>query len=802
MDNKCFAIELASCESEKEIIDLLQKYSLWDNTRCWRAFGDNDNNWSTIGNQQSDADAALVEKIVNSIDALLMKECMLQGIEPTSDAAPKSIANALETFFGITGGKIQNLTETERTNLAQNNIILAATGNKGVDPNITIIDRGEGQSPLRMPDTILSINKSNKLKVPFVQGKFNMGGTGVLCFCGEHNFQIVICRRCPDIPTNGDASHNLWGVTIVRRERPTSQNGLRSSKFTYLTDESGNILSFEANDGIKIIPSSKGENEVMEFGMFCKMIEYKLPRSRLRTNINMNLYTRLSMLLPNLAYPVYLDECREGFRGHSMHRTLSGLNVRLSDQLTQGESSNIETCVSVSFAIEGQKVDASVYVFKKKNGKDKNGKDREVDLSQYRENEGVLLTQNGQTHGSYDRKFYSRKAVGLSYLADTLLTIVDCTGIDEATREELFMNSRDRTRASVFATKLESFLEEYLKENDVLKQIQQKRREEAISDKLDDEKPLEDVLSSVFKSSTVLSRLFILGNKLHNPTNLGPATEAEDFEGKYNPTFFTIIGKKDNGKDLLYTRNAQVNRKFRIRFKTDAVNDFFSREKYPGTYLLMRDDGACEDHIIHLHNGIATLNVELPTDAKVGDSYRYSFVVTDTNIDRNFENEFAVHVIEQQESQGGNGGRRTPPDGDKPNNNSFAPSGISLPNVREVRKEEWEEHDFTKETALKVINVNGVYDFYVNMDNIHLQTEIKPIVKNEGKMRLLKARYKYSMVLIGLGVLGYYDNHKEDDEQKSMDSPEDMIQRISEMVSPVLLPMIDVMGDDMSDIIN
>ena len=217
MDNKSFAVELALCESERDIIALLQKMGLWDNASCWRAFGDNDNNWSTIGNQQSDADAALVEKIVNSIDALLMKECMKRGIDPTSAEAPHSIAAALERFFNITGGKLQNLTETQRTELAQFNIILAATGNKGVDPNIVIIDRGEGQSPNRMPDTILSINKSNKLKVPFVQGKFNMGGTGALCFCGEHNFQLIICRRCPEIPANGDDSHNLWGFTIVRR---------------------------------------------------------------------------------------------------------------------------------------------------------------------------------------------------------------------------------------------------------------------------------------------------------------------------------------------------------------------------------------------------------------------------------------------------------------------------------------------------------------------------------------------------------------------------------------------------------
>ena len=796
MDNKQLALALVNCESEREIITLLKSEGLWDNPAHWRAFGDNDNNWSTIGNQQSDADAALVEKIVNSVDALLMKECMVRGIEPTSPQAPRSIAEALESFFGITGGKLQNLTEKERTGLAQNNIILAATGRSKNELNIVIADRGEGQSPKRMPDTILSINKSNKLKVPFVQGKFNMGGTGALCFCGEHNFQLVISRRCPNIPNNGDQSHGLWGVTIIRRERPTRENGLRSSKFTYLTDENKDVLSFVADEGIDIIPSSKGAYDTMQYGMYCKMYEYKMPAG-LRSNINMRLYNRLSMLLPNLAYPVYLDECRSGYNAHTMHRTLSGLNVRLSDQLSEGDTSNIEAKIPVSFTIEGQKVDAAVYVFKKKNGIDRNGEERKVDLTQYRGGEGVLLTQNGQTHGSYDRKFYSRGAVGLSYLAEHILTIVDCSGIDEATREELFMNSRDRTRASTFATKLEAFLEEYLKENETLKSIQQRRREEAISDKLDDAKPLEDVLSSVFKSSSVLSRLFVLGKKLQNPTNLGVASETEDYEGKYNPSFFTIYRKKTDS-DGIYQRDAQLDRKFRIRFKTDANNDFFVREKYPGAYELLREGILAEDHIVHLHNGVATLNVELPQNAKVGDIYHYSFTVTDTNVDRAFNNEFEIHVVENHESTGGGGGR-TPPSGGQNGKTALTPMGISLPKVEEIHKERWDEFDFTKESALCVRRFGEAYDFFVNMDNIHLQTEIKPIAKNEGKMKLLKARYKYSMVLLGLSVLGYYDNHKEDTGNE--DSAEDVIKKISEMLSPVILPMIDVMGDDMSEIL-
>ncbi len=787
-DNMHLALSLASCESEEEVASLLKAKNLWTDNSRWRNFGDVENNWSTIGNQQSDADAALVEKIVNSVDALLMKECLIRGISPSSDRAPRSIAEALELFFGITGGKIQNLTESERTRLAEKNIILAATGEKN-NPNFVIVDRGEGQTPASMPNTILSINKSNKLKVPFVQGKFNMGGTGVISFCGEENFQLIISRRCPQILENEDSTQNLWGFTIIRRERPDIVSGYRSSRFTYLVDEDKNIMSFKS-DSIPIIPTSRGHNGNMEYGMYCKMFDYRLP-SRMKSNINMALYNRLSMLLPNLAYPVYMDECRD-YRGHTMFRTLSGLNVRLSDQLGK-EDSNIEEKVSASFTIDHQKISASIFVFKSKT---KSG--TKLDMSQYRGSEGVLLTQNGQTHGSYDKRFYNRNSVRLSYLSEFLLAIVDCTEIDEATREELFMNSRDRIRGSNFASKLESDLEEFLKENETLKQIQAKRREEAISDKLDDEKPLEDVLSNVFKNSNVLSKLFVLGDKLKNPFNLDRGGQSEKFEGKYNPTYFTII-RSEKDPSTLYKKDAQLGRKCRIRFKTDACNDFFSREKYPGTYELVRDESPCENHFMNLRDGIATLNVELPAQAKEGDEYKYVVTIVDTNIDNSFEEKFSISVVANYDL-GGSRGSRTPPDGEDKGGKSIKPTGIKLPNIIEITHESWDEISFNEESALAVrpSPEEGVDDFYINMENIHLLTELKPIVNDESKVKLLKARYKYGMVLIGLGIQGYIKNHKNLDEEEDdkFNDPETTIRLFTKMVSPIILPMIDVMGDD------
>lgn len=780
MDNRRLAEELARAESEKEVIQILKKYGYWDNSQYWRAFGDNENNWSTIGNQQSEAEPALVEKIVNSIDAILMKECLKRDIKPDSQEAPKSVAEALETYFSIKGGKIQDITQSSRTELAKS-IILAASGNKpsrggsASYPNLTLVDCGEGQRPSRMPETILSINKSNKLKVPFVQGKFNMGGTGVLRFCGEHNIQLIISKRCPHIKESYPDSE-MWGVTVVRRERPV--NGRRSSVFTYLVDEKQQILNFSA-DVLKIIPSSECSFKEMEYGMYCKMYEYKLP-ARLCTNINMGLFYRLSTLLPNLAYPVLLDECRE-YKGHSLSRALSGMNVRISDQLGE-ENNNIDEMISANFTVEQQKISMSVYVFKSG-----------VDMSQFRSNEGIILTQNGQTHGSFDKRFYKRTTVGLSYLADSILTVVDCSNINETTREDLFMNSRDRMSGSRFSDKLERQLEEFFKENEQLRKIQALRREEAIAGKLDDEKPLEEVLSSVFKSSPVLSKLFVTGEKLKVPFGAGENNTNEKYEGKVNPTFFVIAKKK---RDLEYIKHVELGRKFRVKLNTDALNDFFSRTDYPGEYILRCDGDEVYNSSLHLHNGVATLNVELPVDAQIGMQYKYELIITDTMVDRRFMNDFVVLVDEYVEHAGGKSGKRNVT-GSNPGKETIGPSGIGMPNVFEVHKDEWERYDFDRESAIKVIAVDSeanTYDFFVNMDNIHLQTELKALIKNSDKIKLIKARYKYGMVLIGLSVLGYYSTNKEEVDV------EDIVARYTKIVSPVLLPMIDVMGNDMDEL--
>jgi len=66
---KELCLALMRADSEREVTRILTEAGYWDNKRVWRLHGDRENNFSTIGNQQNRPDAALVEKLINSVKA-------------------------------------------------------------------------------------------------------------------------------------------------------------------------------------------------------------------------------------------------------------------------------------------------------------------------------------------------------------------------------------------------------------------------------------------------------------------------------------------------------------------------------------------------------------------------------------------------------------------------------------------------------------------------------------------------------------------------------------------------------------
>lgn len=152
--------DLLVAETEEQVIEALKAYGLWERRDVWRPYGDISNNRGVVSNQQSSPVAALVEKLVNSIDALLTSECRRKKIDPTSPQAPSTMQAAVEELFGVKGGRIHTLDAHARTSIAEK-IQLIASGSKS-EPNYLIIDDGEGQNPSDFPNTFLSLLRENR----------------------------------------------------------------------------------------------------------------------------------------------------------------------------------------------------------------------------------------------------------------------------------------------------------------------------------------------------------------------------------------------------------------------------------------------------------------------------------------------------------------------------------------------------------------------------------------------------------------------------------------------------------------
>ncbi|MCY4260499.1 MAG: hypothetical protein OXC91_09585 [Rhodobacteraceae bacterium] len=91
--------DLYKAPIEKDVDKVLERYDLGANPTFWRPYGGNESNFGVVENQQSSPIPALIEKITNGIDAILMRECIEHGIDPRSEVAPRSIDEALDRFF-------------------------------------------------------------------------------------------------------------------------------------------------------------------------------------------------------------------------------------------------------------------------------------------------------------------------------------------------------------------------------------------------------------------------------------------------------------------------------------------------------------------------------------------------------------------------------------------------------------------------------------------------------------------------------------------------------------------------------
>lgn len=561
--------ELYFARTEDDVDKVINKHPDIFGRENWCPLGKNENNFGVIENQQSVPIAALIEKITNSIDAVLIKKCREAGINPKSGQAPKSMEEAKVKFFANhedwdLPGKRREQSES---------IQIIADGPK-LNTSLIIYDDGEGQHPETFENTFLSLLYGNKNEIHFVQGKYNMGGSGAIVFCGKKSYQLIGSKKYDNT--------GKFGFTLIR-EHPLSKEEEKTKKNTWYEylKVNGAIPAFHAEQqhlGLY--------NRDFKTGTIIKLYSYDLPAG-IRSVISRDLNQSINEYLFEPVLPIITVDKKERYpRDHGLERALYGLKRRLE----QEDSRYVETYFSDDFDNTSfGKMKVTCYVFKTKM-EDRSAKETKETIRSefFKNNMSVLFSVNGQVHGHYTSEFITR-SLKLNLLKEHLLIHVDCTHMKYNFRKELFMASRDRLKDGEETRELRRFLAERLgNKNGYLAEIQKQRKDSIAVESGDAEELLKSLTQNLPMDSDLM-KLLSQTLKLDQQTNGNrakkrhpKARKKHDDTQPFNPQRFPSFFKRRVRGSAEKVVAIPIDGEKIIYFDTDVENHYFDRIEEPG----------------------------------------------------------------------------------------------------------------------------------------------------------------------------------------------------------------------------
>ncbi len=560
-------LDLFLAKHEAELSEILDKNPDIFNDENWKPLGGNPNNYGIIENQQSSPIAALIEKITNSIDAILMKKCYEMGVDPKSTEAPQTMDEAVEMFYLNRNWDLQS----NRRKQAEE-IQIIADGPTS-ETAVIIYDNGEGQPPEKFEDTFLSLVTGNKNEIPFVQGKYNMGGSGAIVFCGKNGYQLIGSKRHDK---TGD-----FGFTLVRQHPLTKEEKKikKNTWYEYLTID-GKIPSFPIDE-----LDLKLHNRKFTSGTIIKLYSYQFAK---RYGFAQELNQQLTEFLFEPALPILTKDTKERYPNNKVLETdLFGLKRRLEKE----ESDYLQKTFVEEYEDDlffGSKLIVTGYIFanKVKNYSVTESK-KHIRERYFKNNMSVLFSMNGQVHGHYTTEFITQ-SLKFSLLKNHLLIHVDCTHLDYDFRKRLFMASRDRLKGGGETKALRGFLAKQLsKKGSILYELNQERKNSISFESGSTTELLKSFTKDIGMAPDLmrlLSQTFKLDfkdntKKKKNPKEKKNQQEKEEatFSPKRFPSFFNLKGKGTKSAISL-----PLNGENQIQFATDVEDNYFHRTDDPG----------------------------------------------------------------------------------------------------------------------------------------------------------------------------------------------------------------------------
>jgi hypothetical protein len=380
-----------------------------------RFLGDQEANWSSISSP-ADATSVLFERPTNMFDAIIEREAEVSGRRDLP--SPAAAANA---FLGVPREGVGEMSQRDRERLARECLIsVLDSDDSKIKPTIAFRDHGIGISPSEMPETILSLQKSNKLRKAYTHGIFGKGGSST---CAFSDATIIVARKQPIL--NGE--EDRISVAVIR-EAEAPDMGLPYLRY---------------NVGDNDLPYSVPADVYAQFepGVYVAHVNYQAGKMGVQNWTNEeSIYAYAETILFAPTMPYLLEDARTGSanvrpaeRGASV---LSGLGQRLST-LKAGDGNILDRSGWQTVAVAGVgEIRLRWWLFE------------DPDKRRTRVAKGyvVVFTTNGQIHHAWDNARLQQLIDRRRRVGQRLFVHVDCDGIELRKRYKVFDSFRAQVR--------------------------------------------------------------------------------------------------------------------------------------------------------------------------------------------------------------------------------------------------------------------------------------------------------------------------------------------------------------------
>lgn len=752
------ALKLLKAVTAKDVQDVLKKYKPFDDKNNWRTYA----KWSIGGNQQSNPVGAFTELVINSMDAILMKEAKENGFSTEkkmrSESAPNSMHEATEKFLNIPNGRLTSLDSSEKDKLADKSIIIAvkrAIKSKPY-PTYTIIDFGEGQSASDFKNTFVSVDDKTKNKegIPFVQGKFHMGSTGVLRFCTKcegklGSYKFILSKK---IKTK------KWAWTLVRVGE--IREGKDNPVVEYFSPDNDCVPSF-TQDTIEALDYKNNDNLYQELnkddkqaidnekigvvsqGTIIKLYQYAIGESEFRDTRKGGVANALTISLIRSALPICIYDFdskadNTGLLGKiaiQKRPTFSGADNFFADEkyktkLVDGLPSTI-----IENHEDLGKVEVIAY-----------GMDNMPEFLK-KHNNRVFYTINGQTHATQTKNIFN--SANLGDLENHVVAEVVCDDINKNRIPEIFMPNREKMADIPIAKTLQKIVKKSLAENRTLKLFNRQIKIKNANNQVENNEQGKELFNDMVSKNPDLKELFGLGDVIYVQDIDEKGTKP--YKGGNFPSYLRQKHKN--------TIEIPINSYKKIRLETDVVNDYLTRNHDRGKFNYNHKNNSNLNNA-PLNNGRFEITIKPWKDAQEGDTQTYQFSFSDVQNLEPVGCEVKCVIVAKVKPNTNNNNSNN-------GTNTNKKKTVKAPNILWVQRKDWSNHNFTEQSGARITTDDENMTIYVNEDNKYLKEVLSHCDDDESQKIIYKNVFQLSTAIFTTALFKQFKNDYKDEYRKA-----------------------------------